>query len=267
MGGADNVERLRTTFNSAVDRYNRARPQYPEALFDQLVTTTGLKPGDRLVEVGCAAGTATRPLAERGFDVTCVELGSDLAASAKRNLSCFPNVRVINQPFESWRPPSGDTFALVFAATSWHWVNPAVRYRRAFDVLRPGGHLAFWSATHVFPEGGDQFFRELQEVYDEIGEGLPADADWYKPGELPDSRGEIEATGLFNVVSVKHFDWEVVYDAEAYIDLLETFSGHIAMEAWQRARLYGEICARLAKRDPQTLRRHWGAVLHVARRR
>lgn len=57
------------------------------------------------------------------------------------------------------------------------------------------------------------------------------------------------------------------YDAEGYIDLLNTFSGHIAMQDWQRDRLYGEIHRRLGNRPGGRLRRHWGGVLHVARRR
>jgi hypothetical protein len=39
------------------------------------------------------------------------------------------------------------------------------------------------------------------------------------------------------------------------------------MAAWQRDRLYGEIRRRLAERPDGRLRRHWGAVLRVARRR
>ena len=110
-------------------------------------------------------------------------------------------------------------------------------------MLRPGGHLAYWGATHVFPDGGDPFFREIQPVYEEIGEGLPPDAPWPRPGELADDRAELEASGCFDDVAVEHFDWEVVYDADGYLALLDTFSGHIAMEPWQRERLYGEIRA------------------------
>lgn len=75
--------------------------------------------------------------------------------------------------------------------------------------------------------------------------------------------------GLFEAVAVRQFDWEVVYDAQAYINLLETFSGHITMQAWQRERLYGEIRTRLAEREDGRLRRHWGAVptQHDAARR
>jgi hypothetical protein len=53
---------------------------------------------------------------------------------------------------------------------------------------------------------------------------------------------------------------------EEYIELLETFSGHLDMAEWKRRRLYGEIRRRLALRPGHTVRRGWGAVLHVARR-
>jgi SAM-dependent methyltransferase len=231
------------------------------------VRLAGLSPGDRLLEVGCATGKATLPLARRGFPVTCVELGRDLAAEARHNLAGFPAVDIVNHGFESWQPPPRAGFALVFAATAWHWIDPAVRYRKAWEVLRPGGHLAFWSATHVVPAAGDPFFREIQDVYDEIGEGLPPGSRFRRPGELPDARDEIESSGLFGEVQIRHFDWEVSYDAEGYIRLLETFSGHITMEQWKRDRLYGEIRRRLALRPDGRLRRHWGAVLHVADRR
>jgi hypothetical protein len=154
----------------------------------------------------------------------------------------------------------------VFAATAWHWLDPAIRYRHAWELLGPGGHLAFWSATHVFPPGGDPFFVELQEVYEQIGESLPEDAAYPRPGELPDESKEIEGSGLFGDVVVLHFDWEVTYDAEGYLRLLDTFSGHIAMQPWQRDRLYSEIRRRLARRADGRLCRGWGAVLHVARR-
>jgi len=173
----------------------------------------------------------------------------------------------IEARFEDWRPRLAGQFDLVFAATAWHWVDPAIGYRRAWEALRPGGHLAFWSAGHVFPDGGDPFFRELQDVYDEISNGLPPVGDWPRPGELEERTAEIEASGLFTVTHVRHFDWEQVYDAESYIALLDTFSSHIAMDAWQRDLLYGEVRERLSRRPDPTLRRHWGSVLHVARRR
>jgi SAM-dependent methyltransferase len=264
---ADERQRLRATFDSAAHLYQQARPEYPSELYDELVHLAALEAGDRLLEIGCATGKATVVLARRGFPITCIELGSALAAEARRNLAQFTDVHVINVPFENWQPPTEPAFALVFAATAWQWLDPSVRYRKAWTLLRPGGHLAFWDATHVFPADGDPFFQEIQEIYDEIGEGLPSGALRPRPGELSDSRAQVEASGLFDDMTLRHFDWETTYTAEEYIQLLDTFSGHITMAPWQRNRLYGEIRRRLAERTGGRLRRHWGAVLHVARRR
>lgn len=263
---AHDREWLKTTFDSVADLYQWARPEYPERLFDTLIDTVGLETGDRLVEVGCATGKATIPLARRGFPITCIEIGPRLAAAARRNLAGFPNVTIIQSAFETWCPPAGERFELVFAATAWHWIDPALRYHRAWQLLRPGGHLAFWSAAHVFPDGGDPFFADIQDVYDQIGEGRPQDATWPRPGQLPECRDEIERSGLFGDLVVHHFDWEISYTAPEYLRLLDTFSSHIAMQAGKRERLYAEISRRLTQRPDGRLRRHWGAVLHVARR-
>jgi SAM-dependent methyltransferase len=263
---ADDRGRLRHGFDSAAQLYQQARPEYPAELFDQLVYLACLRPGDRLLEIGCATGKATLPLARRGFRITCLEIGAELAKVARENLAGFA-VDIIGADFETWQPPSGAVFDLVFAATAWHWIDPGVRYRLAWELLRPGGHLAFWSALHVYPAGGDPFFRDIQDVYAEIGEGLPPSASWPQPGELPDERAEIAGSGLFEDVTVVHFDWEIRYSVAEYIRLLDTFSGHIAMAEWQRDRLYSAIRDRLAQRPDGRLRRHWGAALHVARRR
>ena len=264
MHSEEEREQLRQTFDRAAERYDRVRPEYPEALFDDLIALAGLAPGDHLLEVGCATGKATRPLARRGFRITCVELGAELAAAARENLAGFP-VEVVRGQFEDWQP--AEPASLVYAATAWHWIDPGVRYRRAWQALRPGGHLALWAAEHVFPDGGDPFFREIQDIYDEIGEELPPGTGRPRPGELADDRAGIEASGLFEVTAVRQYDWERVYSAEGYIELLSTFSGHLAMADWKRKRLYGEIRRRLALRRDHSVRRHWGAVLQVARRR
>ncbi len=257
---------LRQTFNSASGTYHRARPRYPTVLFDRLVQHTGLAESSKVLEIGPATGVATEELAERCYGITAVELGADLADFAANHLSRFSNVAVVHASFDTWEPPSWGSFDLVFAATAWHWLDPHTKYERAHRHLRDNGYLAFWSAGHVFPDGGDPFFAEIQSVYDEIGEALPNGWVTPRPGELPDLSEEVESCELFEMVAVEHFDWELRYDGEQYIDLLNTFSGHINMSTSQRDRLYGEIRRRLGEREDKPVRRHWGAALHVARR-
>lgn len=266
MTGGGDREPLRGTFDSVAATYHGARPDYPSELFDDLARHAALSDGGRLLEVGCATGKATLPLARRGFRISCLEPGPALAAEARRNLAAF-DVELIEAYFEDWEPPAPSPYELVFAATAWHWVDPATRYERAWRALRPGGHLAFWSAEHHFPADFDPFFTQIQVVYDEVNQGLPPGTPWPPAPQLPDHTDEIAASGYFDVSFVRQYEWEVVYDADGYIALLSTFSGHIAMQPWQRERLFAEIRALLADRPDGRVRRHWAAVLHVARRR
>jgi hypothetical protein len=136
-----------------------------------------------------------------------------------------------------------------------------VRFARRFVLLVPLGMALVGMSATGGRYGGDPFFDEIQGIYDEIGEGLPAGYVLPLPQELDDQRTDIEASGLFDIVEMRQYDWEVTYQAESYINLLNTFSGHIAMRDWQRDRLYGEIRRRLALRPDGRLRRHWGGVL------
>jgi hypothetical protein len=124
------------------------------------------------------------------------------------------------------------------AADIYHRVRPDSP-EALFDDLIVLAGLALWAQEHVFPDGGDPFFEEIQDVYEEIGEGLPPDAVRFRPGELEDDRAGIEASGLFDVTGVRQYDWERVYRAEEYIELLNTFSGHLTMADWQRGACTG----------------------------
>ena len=253
---------LRRTFDSAAEIYEAARPAYPVELFDDLVHLAALKRGDSLLEIGCATGKATRPLLERGFRVVCVEIGERLAARARINLAGLP-AEVHVGHFEDWNAPQAP-FDLVCAATAWHWVEPSRRYEAAHRALRPGGHLAFWSAQHAFPAEFDRFFAEIQQVYDEIGESRPGEWPPPLPDALPDQVAEINASGLFGDVRTRRYLWEVQYTAEQYIALLNTFSGHIAMDPTKREYLYAEIRRQIHQRPGAKVRRHWASILHVA---
>ncbi|MFL6034372.1 MAG: class I SAM-dependent methyltransferase [Gaiellaceae bacterium] len=261
----DRREPLRQTFESAAELYDAARPDYPPELFEDVVALAGLERGARLLEIGCATGKATRPFLERAFPVVCVELGSQLAERACRNLAGLP-VRVEVAPFEIWDGEAG-SFDLVFAATAWHWIDPTVRCGKAHRLLRPGGHLAFWSAMHAFPHGFDPFFGEIQAVYDEIGESHEGEWPPPPPEDVADDADEIEGSALFEDVRVRRYVWARRYTADEYIALLDTFSGHIEMEPDKREHLYAEIRKRIAARADRRVLRHWFAILHVARRR
>lgn len=265
MDDADR-DRLKTTFNQAAELYDRARPYYPEQLFDDIVDLTGLQPDGTLLEIGCGTGRATLPLARRGFRIACVELGENLAAVARRYLAGFPQVNVVTCPFETW-DSHGETFDMVLAATCWDWIDPNIRYRRASDLLKPHGRLAIVGTGHAFPTDADRFFFDIQDVYRAL-DMQPATETWPPPlpQDVPDIREEIESTGLFGEVHVRRYVWELMYTADEYIELLNTFSSHIALEPQKRDFLYRNVRERIEACPDARVRRHWLSILNVARR-
>jgi 16S rRNA A1518/A1519 N6-dimethyltransferase RsmA/KsgA/DIM1 with predicted DNA glycosylase/AP lyase activity len=97
---ADDVrDKLKRTFDQAAELYDKARPDYPDRIFDDLFALGALEHDATVLEVGRGTGQATRHLARRGCRVVCVELGENLAAVARRNLEPFPHVEVVASAF------------------------------------------------------------------------------------------------------------------------------------------------------------------------
>ena len=254
---------LKKTFDSAAAGYQAARPEYPAELFEDLLSLTALAPPASFLEVGCGPGKATVPLAKRGFQITAIELGRQLVATAQNNLRDYENVEVINAAFEEWEPRDEQRFDLIYAATSWAWLDPEAKYAKAAALLRPGRHLAVWNSCHAFPDGFDQFFADVQAVYDEIGESHPTDWPPPLPEDVPDDSRAMAASGLFEVAGARRYVWGMEYTADAYIALLDTFSSHISMDAGKRQYLYDEIRALIEERLSKRVLRHWLAILTV----
>src|ERR671911_1963809 len=92
--------KLRAIFDGAALLYDEVRPGYPEELFDDVVSLSGIPSGGRILEIGCGTGQATVPFARRGYRILCIELGDNMAAVARRNLEGYPQAEVRTGAFE-----------------------------------------------------------------------------------------------------------------------------------------------------------------------
>jgi SAM-dependent methyltransferase len=155
MPSDDDRERLAETFDRAAQLYHRARPDYPTELFDDLVAVAGLSPGDRALEVGCATGKATFPLVRRGLRITCIQLGSNLAAVARQNVA-GRDVEVVEARFEDWQPRPGEKFDLT-AAVALHFMH--------YNFARPDKTLSKpYPTTPAIASGKAGRVWTLQEI-------------------------------------------------------------------------------------------------------
>lgn len=216
-------ERLRTTFGEDAARYHRARPTYPPPLFERLH-------GPRILEIGPGTGQATLPLTALG-EVTAVELNPGLAEIAR---SHAPAARVVVADFDVWPPPS-EPFDLVVSATAFHWLDPETRMARCAAALRPGGALAVISTHHV-AGGTERFFVDVQECYERWDPATPPNLRLSPASEIP---YEFDESPFFGEPEFHRHEWDQAYGTEEYVDLLLTYSNHIALPG--RDRLVADI--------------------------
>jgi SAM-dependent methyltransferase len=231
----------------AID-YDRYRPRYPSAVFDDMVKLANLARGAALIEVGAGTGIATVPLAERGFAVTAIEPAAEMAAVAGAQLA--DRAQVFVGKFENY--PARDPVALVASFNAWHWLDPRVAVDRVAEILEPRGSLALiW--TEVISWGQEPFERRLAEIF-----GGP----WEKRFEHVDgSMRPVREDGRFDEFQVRHHPFTRLLDAETFVAVTKTYGGHRTDEQYraiERA-INSEFGGSVTKTED--------AVLYMARRR
>jgi SAM-dependent methyltransferase len=209
----------RLVFGEDAELYDAARPSYPERLIDDVVDLAG--PGATVLDVGCGTGKAAVLLAQRGLAGVGVEAHPAMAAVARRHLAGYAGWRVEVSDFESWEPRSVEQpFDVVTSAQAWHWLDPAVRFRKAYQLLRPGGWLARW-----WNRPGDDsspISQAMAAVYDKVVPDMPARGIGSKGAPSDDVPGNV----AFGPPLQRTYRWTHTYTADEWTALLETQSDH-----------------------------------------
>jgi len=169
----------------------------------------------------------------------------------------------VQKTFED-NPLTPGSFDLVMSATAFHWVDPHVRYRKPAQALKDGGHLAvFWNMP---ADQDDKVSRDIQAEY-EIWKNTSSDPAKNEPLKVRIGRwqDEIAHSKFFAALKVVQFPWSQQYDIKTYLQLLDTYSDHIALEPERRRGLYDEI-TRAIERNGGSFEKKYVAALFMARK-
>jgi SAM-dependent methyltransferase len=222
-------DRRALSFGVDAEQYDRARPSYPEALVEDLAEAS---PTD-VLDVGCGTGKAGALFRERGCRVLGVEPDARMADLARRR-----GLEVEVATFEGW-DPAGGRFDLVVSGQAWHWVDPAIGVVKLAEVLRPGGRVGlFWNWGRA-----DEAVRpSLDAVYVRIAPALSEHSSG--PGSSragsdqdPSRLESLQASGLFDRLERRVYEWDRRYSRAEWLDLLPTTSDHRVLPPAQLASL------------------------------
>lgn len=252
--------RPESPFDVVADAYDRVRPGYPDDALDSLVRLARLPRRGRVLEAGAGTGQLTVSLAERGYEITAVEVGEHLATRLKRNVREYDRVTVVCGRFEDL-PSQQASFDLVTAATAFHWLDRQIAYEKAAALLRPTGALGLIFNLHVNTDQG--FFAASEEIYARhapqvLGPGTSAAQS--KQGAW---RSEIEATGLFGEVAFASHPWSATYARRTYLELLSTYSDHLDLDPAVRDALFADLGALIDARFGGQVEKQYDAFVVV----
>ena len=240
------------SFGGVAALYDKARPTYPSKLIDTLMAGSP----QRVLDVGCGTGKASRLFVERGCDVLGVEPDPSMAAIARSH-----GITVEESTFEDW-DSRGRMYDLIVSGQAWHWVNPDLGVAKAASVLPRGGHLGvFWNRGRPAKDAA----QALDAVYMRIAPDIAKSTVAINPETPADRLDEFARGGFFTDVRAIAFPWDTVYDRAGWIDFIATHSDHVRLPDSRRRELLqavGDVIDRLGG----TMTYHYSTLLVLAKR-
>jgi SAM-dependent methyltransferase len=130
-------------FGQAADEFQRYRPDYPPALYDQILAHVPEQRRSVAMDLGAGTGRVTAHLVLYFREVISVEPDHAMAAKIAEH---FPQVAIRDVTAEECvqQPESVD---LITISNALHWMETDRVLANALAWLRPGGILAVFSST------------------------------------------------------------------------------------------------------------------------
>ncbi len=227
-------EKLKISFGKLSGTYDEVRPDYPQELVSDVLKIPRVPSGGRILEIGTGTGKATKPFAERGYEITALDISEEQMGIARNNLSQFSNIKYIVSAFEQADLPA-NCFDLVFAAQAFHWIDPEMGYKKASKVLKERGYSAFFSN---FQAKNAELEQQVRKLYTKYCPDYPG-ADEY--GTLRILQKQFEGSGLFGNAERKTYMRDIEYSREKYLGLVSSFSWVSTLPQDKRVLFFREL--------------------------
>lgn len=217
---------LEWTFDTVAETYEKMRPVYPQELYDDIFKMKELNEACSAIEVGIGGGQATLPILKTGCKVTAVEYGKNLTELCRNKFKTYPNFSIVNMRFEDYECEK-ESCDFIYSASAFHWIPEEIGYQKVYDLLKKGGVFARFANHPYMDKGREELCNEIQKLYAVYMPGSKADPEYSE--EQAKSRAEIAGKYGFTDISYRLYYRTRSYTAEAYVELLHTYSDHNAL--------------------------------------
>lgn len=241
----------RNLFGIDPQSYDRYRPDYPQDIFETLVSRCGLKPGISIFEVGPGTGLATRQLLKHApARLDLIEpdqrMGDFLIAN---NAEHAKTLHLQTTPFEDAKLQSA-TYDLGIAAMSFHWVDERVGLEKAAQALKPDAYWAMWWTEYGNAKTPDAFRKATQYVLADLPKSPSASGEGGRrlSGDHSARLAALGEEQRFTNIKVDEFTWDQVMTPESVRGLFSTISPILALQPDQQKQTLDEL-ERIAREE------------------
>jgi SAM-dependent methyltransferase len=215
-------------FTGLIADVQRRMPQQTDADLAFLKQALELKPGDRLLDVPCGTGRLSIPLAEQGFDVTGVDLSTELLRDARKPAEEKKKLKLHFEQRDMRDLPWENLFDGAFC------------FGNSFSYLGEDGNRDFLRAIHRVLKPGGRFALETRFAAECLfHQAIPK--RWFPLGDLfflhDTSFDPVTATQTSTYILIRGGEVEkktAVYNVYLCRDLLKLFAdvGFIGVESF-----------------------------------
>lgn len=230
---------LKYTFDEEVLNYEKRRPNYGTEIYKDIMEYGKITKGKSLLEIGCGTGQATEPFLKANCKVTAVELGENLASYTREKFKAYDNFNVIQGAFEDYDCEE-NKFDMLYSATAFHWIPEEYGYKKAYNIIKSCGTIAlFWNKPSPNHED-NPVHEKIQAIYKELLPQWSIEASNNQDKPRYSSISKIEEYGFINAEFKLYHNMRKMTGVE-YIELLNTYSNHIALEEPLKSQLFQRI--------------------------
>lgn len=245
---------LEWTFDTAASAYNKMRPGYVDELYQVLFEYIPIDEASHVVEVGSGAGQATAPVLKKGCQLTAVEYGEQFSALLCEKFKEYTGFSVLTGKFEDMEFEA-NKYDLVFSATAFHWVPEEIGYKKVYSMLKPGGAFARFANHPNRDKGNPALANEIDTIYDEYYHKFHNTKQKKQTEYTEEQAKELAIVAeKYGFIDIRYelFHRERVFTAREYIELLGTYSDHIAIDEAIREKFFAKI--------EDTINKHGGTI-------
>lgn len=162
---------------------------------DLIISAAGIKPGMKVMEIGCGIGNFTERFLSAGCEIVAIDISQDLIKVAMGKGLPADRVTFIASPFEECAKLG--PFDAVIGSSVLHHLDRDRTFRKIFELLKPGGRMSFAEPNMLNPQVF--FMLKARFLFPKVSPDETAFFEW-------DAKRLMLDAG-FQDVSVVPFDW------------------------------------------------------------